>query len=88
MNILYYRDLKINVLLFFKRCHLRFLPGFLVFGVVAWLISQFSIGGWTGFAIKVLLIVLAYSIIAIVAFLNKTERRKLLSSLKFLKRKI
>ncbi len=82
MNILYHRDLKINIALFFKRCHLRFLPGFLVFAVFAWLISKLSLSGWYGFAIKVVLIVFTYLIIAFIAFLGKEDRRKLFSMIK------
>lgn len=76
MNILYAKKLQLNVMFFFQNCHLRLLPGFLIFAAISVAISFVPLNGWLGFALKVLLIILVYFGIVCFLFFNKTERKR------------
>lgn len=74
MNIIYKKDLGIDIFRFFKECHLKLLPGFILQLAVSFAISYIPLPGWTGFAIKVALIVAAYILNLFLFMLNKAEK--------------
>lgn len=78
MNMLYVNKLHISMGRFFKACHLKMLPGFVVFVGVSLVISAIPLYGWSGFILKVALVTMAYIVIVWLAFLTKTEKEKLL----------
>lgn len=77
LNILYYRDLKINVFKFFKECHLKMIPGFLTYGLFAYLVTKIQIEGWSGFFVKVAILIVSYIMIALLMFLSQDEKKQL-----------
>ncbi len=85
MNILYVKKLHIRIGEFFKVCHLKLLPGFAVFAVIAFGLSRIPLSGWTGFAVKVLLIVAVYAVLVWTVFLNASEKKMLFG--RFLKKR-
>ena len=80
-NILFATKLDIRIGAFFKRCHLKLLPGFLVFTAIATGISYIPLVGWLGFLIKTILITLVYAIVVWIMFLSKSEKKSLLGKL-------
>ena len=78
MNILYANKLDIAIGEFFKECHLKMLPGFLVFAGIAFGISAIRLSGWSGFVLKVILVTMAYIAIVWGMFLTKSEKQKIL----------
>lgn len=81
MNILYVKKLHINIGSFFRNCHLKMLPGFVLFSGIFFGISIVPISGWFGFAIKVMCISFVYVLLAWLVFLDKTEKRKLINKI-------
>ena len=86
LNILYYRDLKINIFKFFKECHLKMVPGFLIYGVAAYFITMIPIAGWGGFGAKVAMLTAAYVGIALLMFLSRDGKNQLIAMIKSKKR--
>ena len=84
MNILYVKKLHIRIGEFFKACHLKLLPGFAVFTVIAFGLSYIPLSGWIGFAVKVLLISAVYLVLVWTVFLNASEKKMLFG--RFLKK--
>lgn len=81
MNVLYRKKLHLDIRFFFVKCHLKMLPGFVVFASFSFGIQFIPIGGWKGFALKVLMIVFAYLVVAWLMFVNSTERKRIVSRL-------
>lgn len=81
MNVLYVKKLHIRIGDFFKACHLKLLPGFAVFAVIAFLLSRIPLSGWSGFALKVVLIVAVYAVLTWTVFLNASEKKMLFGKL-------
>ena len=63
MNVLYHKSLKLNMLRFFKQCHLKLLPGILIFVAASLAITLIPLSGWLGFILKVLCILVAFVVI-------------------------
>jgi len=82
MNVLYSKKLNIKVMQFFKKCHLRMLPGFMMFAFVSVAISFIPFAGWGGFAIKVFMITAIYMLFIWFCFMKKSERKKIVSLIK------
>ncbi len=76
MNILYKNKLHINIGVFFKECHLKMLPGFLIFAGISIGISYIPLSNWLGFLVKTILITASYVVIVLAIFLNKSEKKK------------
>ncbi len=74
MNCLYKKDLSIDIGQFFRNCHLKMLPGMILYSFIAFLIAKIPFYGWSAFAIKVFVLVMVYAIIAWVLMLNKNEK--------------
>lgn len=77
MNVVYYKVLGINVFAFFKRCHLKLFPGFMVIVILSLLISWIPISGWIGFFVKGVSIVVIYALTTWFIILNKQEKNAL-----------
>jgi len=82
MNVLYKKSLGIDIITFFKKCHLKLLPAIIVYLVVSVAISFIPIYGWKGFAIKVVCILIAYAIALWFFMLNREEKNFLLRKVK------
>lgn len=83
MNVVYYKVLGLNVFTFFKRCHLKLLPGFAVIVLLSVLVSLIPLSGWIGFFVKGFAIVIIYAVITWFFILNEQEKKTL-----FKKRKV
>lgn len=81
MNAMYVKKLHLNIGKFFVDCHLKMLPGFILFAAISICISLIPIAGWIGFAIKVACISIVYVIVAWLMFFNKTEKKKMLQKI-------
>lgn len=75
MNILYSKKLNIDVLDFFKKTILSFLPIMLfIISFVSLIIHFTSLSGWTGFLIYSILYVIVFLSLIWILFLNQEER--------------
>ncbi len=81
MNVVFYKQLKINVFKFFKECH-----GKMALGLLFTLVAGFFIGnyvtiasGWGTFLIQVVCLTVAYGIIMWLVGWNKYEKNLFLS---------
>ena len=84
MNVLYAKDLNLDLKTFFMNCHLKLLPGILVSFAIAFAIRYIPLGGWLGFFVKVACICVEYGIILLLFMLNKQEKQAIK---KFIKKK-
>ncbi len=78
MNILYYKDLNINVFGFYKECYIKLGVPMIVIAVVGYFLCDNLIhyGGWLGLFIKAgIVFVLYFSVM--IFFLDKTEKELL-----------
>ena len=82
MNVVYYKDLKINVLKFFKNCQLKMLPGYVVYALICFFISKIPVHGWVGFLIKVISMCVLYVFVSWVLILTKSEKLYLINRIK------
>lgn len=83
MNCVFQKQLHINVLKFFRDCHLKMAPGLLLTLVVGFLISNYLViaSGWITFFIQVISLVISYGIIMWLIGWNKYEKNLFLSML-------
>lgn len=85
MNILYVKDLKLNIAKFFINCHLKLLPALLISFLLSYGITLIPIFGWLGFFLKVVIIVCVYILMTYLFMLNKEEKAKLFGQFKLKK---
>nr|WP_240542830.1 oligosaccharide flippase family protein [Exiguobacterium qingdaonense] len=75
MNIIYHRVLGLDILHFFRMCHLKLLPGLLLYTFIGWGIQFFfPASNWFGFCTKGLLLICMYALIMWNLAFNKTEK--------------
>lgn len=76
MNVIYRRVLGLDVVEFFKLCHLRLLPGIMMYTVVGWGIQQlFPATNLFGLALKGFVLVAVYFIIMWGLAFDSSEKR-------------
>ena len=78
MNIMYHQKLNINIVKFFKLCHLKTLPGIFVFAALSLFVSRIAIYGWQGFLLKMILIVSVYILVVWFLILSKVEKERII----------
>ena len=83
MNILYYRDLNINVFGFFKECYLKLSLPMIVIATVGYFLCAkvITLGGWPGIILKAGVVGVIF-VGVMIFFLNKSEKNMILYVLK------
>ncbi len=81
MNVVFHRQLNIDVLKFFQECHLKMAPGLLLTLALGFLISNYVLvaSGWITFIVQVICLVISYGIIMWLIGWNKYEKNLFLS---------
>ena len=74
LNLIYKKDLGINIGTFFKNCHGKMLPGLLLHFVLSMAVARIPLSGWGGFCIKTALIGGTYLVIGWFMLLNQKEK--------------
>ena len=83
MDALFYKELGLNVFLFFKESFLKILPSILLSMIVTLGICHFiSISGWLGFVLKALICVVAFAISVWLFAMNYEEKKLLIEPIK------
>lgn len=83
MNVVYHRQLGLDIPRFFKECYGSFLlPYFISTAISMWLISFVPVGGWTGVLLKGIITVIIYAFVVWTAALRKDEKQFLLKRLR------
>ena len=75
VNVMYYKDLKINIVVFFKECHFKCILGTILSLILAIIISLINVEGWFGFFLKVILIICMYFLICWKFTLKQSEKK-------------
>lgn len=78
MNILYKKELGIDIVYFFKKCHFKLLPAIILHFIISIAITFIPLNGWIGFIVKLLCIFFAYLIIMWFLMLDAEEKNFLL----------
>lgn len=80
MDIIYYRQMKLDILSFFSKSYIPFLLPLIPVLCIGILIDLFfPIHGWIGLSIQVVLYSIVYCLIVYSIFMNKSERNLILS---------
>ena len=80
MDIIYYRQMKLDILSFFSKSYIPFLLPLIPVLCIGILIDLFfPIHGWIGLFIQVVLYSIVYCLIVYSIFMNKSERNLILS---------
>lgn len=88
LNIFYKKKLGLDVLYFFKNCHLRILPVLLAFLFGILMVTKYvSIDNWYVFIACGVVFVIIYGLIAFYALLNKEEKEMVRNVIYKIKRK-
>ena len=75
MNIIFYRKLHINVIIFFKECHIKMGPALIITLLLGILIDNFIlIDGWVGLLLKIVIIIIVYIVITWLFAMNQYEK--------------
>lgn len=77
LNVLYKKALDIDILSFFRQCHLRLLPGILLYAAAAFGIRLIPSAGFVGFGLKVLGVVAVFLVILWCLMLSPGEKKLL-----------
>lgn len=88
MNILYYKELKINVYGFYKECYFKLALPMIMVAIIGFLICTkvFHISGWVGLIIRAISVMILYFLVMFF-FLNKQEKEMLKNVLSKIKGK-
>ena len=78
MNILYHKGMQLNMFFFFKKCHLKMLPGIVVFSASAIALGLLPLDGWLGFLVKMISICAVYAVVVWLLWLDRNEKMQLL----------
>lgn len=82
MNVVYKKELHIDLAEFFKQCFLKMMPGLLITTVAGFFISSLvPINGWIGFAFKVVILTAFYVIVMWITAWNRSEKELMSSTL-------
>ena len=81
MNVVFYKQLNINVFKFFKECHGKMAAGLLLTLICGLLIAKYLVigSGWIAFLIQVVCLTVIYGIIMWLIGWNKYEKNLFLS---------
>lgn len=83
MDVIFYRDLHIDVLNFFKESYIAMLAPLVAVFVIGMLCSNFiPISGWLGLSIKICLFVLSYSLIMFLFAMNPSEKNLIIKPIR------
>jgi len=83
MDLIFYKELKINVFVFFRDSFLRIIPAIVLATVATFLLIGFiPYEGWLGFVLKAVVCVVIYAACIYLMPMNKEERALILSPLK------
>lgn len=83
MDVIIYKELKINISVFFRDSYLKILPSIIISTVLSWVaVSFIPFEGWTGFVIKAATCVLIYSLCIFVMPMNRDEKDLIFSPVK------
>ena len=83
MDLIFYKELKINVFVFFRDSFLRIIPAIAIATISTFLLIGFiPYGGWLGFVLKAVVCVVIYAACIYLMPMNKEEKALLLSPLK------
>lgn len=83
MDLIFYKELKINVYVFFRDSFLRIIPAIAIATISTFLLIGFiPYGGWLGFVLKAVVCVVIYAACIYLMPMNKEEKALLLSPLK------
>ncbi|ACQ70122.1 MULTISPECIES: oligosaccharide flippase family protein [Exiguobacterium] len=75
MNVIYHRVLGLDILDFFRKCHLKLLPGILLYTLIGWGIQFFfPSSNWFGFGVKGIVLISIYAIIMWGLAFDETEK--------------
>jgi len=75
MNVLYYRQLNINIFMFFKECHIKMSLAFILSIITGFLLPKLiAVNGWLTLGIKGLFITTAYVLFMWLFALNTYEK--------------
>lgn len=87
MNIIYKKELDIDLGKFFKQCFFKMLPGLLLTTIAGFLISLFvALSGWIGFVAKACILIVSYIIIMWLTAWNDNEKnliKSIVSSIRY-----
>jgi len=88
MNVVFVKELKINIFKFFKECHIKMAAGLILTLIVGFLIARFVniYQGWINFGIKVICLTVSYIIIMWCIGWNKYEKELILSFVRKVKK--
>ena len=76
MNVVYYKRLHIDIFRFFRECYASFAVPYIVTFLAARLIlPHITAGGWSGLAVKALIITVIYSLLVWFAALHSDEKK-------------
>lgn len=89
LDIIFYRELKINVLKFFKESFFKILPSIVIATLCTFLIIGFiPLSGWLGFASKALICFVVYTVCIFLLPMNEEEKQLIINPLtKLVKKK-
>lgn len=75
MDVIFYRELSINVSSFFRESYLKILPALIVSTVVTLFIVRYvSFAGWMGFIVKAVICAVIYFVCVLLMSLNSDEK--------------
>ena len=83
LNIIYYKELKIDIKTFFKECYLGIMPSILLSTLLTIAFSQLPLSGWIGFISKCIFFVCVFSISIWFLALTKEEKKLITSFIPF-----
>ncbi len=84
MNIIYCKVLKLNMLLFYKKCYLPALIP-IIGGIILslYITSLFPLTGWLGLIINAIITACLFFILVFIFYIKKEEKRLIFAKLKF-----
>ena len=87
MNVVFKKELNINVFAFFRDCHGKMAPGLLLTLVCGFLISRYVVvfSGWLTFLVQAVCLVICYVVIMWLLTWNSSEKRLIQSFFKGIK---
>ena len=78
MNIMFKKDLKLDIGKFFKECYLKSLPGMLVFIALSFVATRsIPLTGWFGFGVKTASIIVIFAVVLLMMLLSRNERKSI-----------
>ncbi len=83
MDVIFYRELSINIFSFFRESYLRILPALIVSTVATLFVVRYvSFAGWMGFIVKAVICAVVYFVCVFLMSLNAEEKALFLSPIR------